>query len=900
MRVSWGHRSPVSHPFYLSLSTNEVSVTDLKPIGFEQGDTLEGTVCKTQAGAGDVDGLELTIAFPERKIEELGNVQRIWKYLLDKSEGDSARRWQTDPGLRPDSRKLTVQLSEDGTRGFSVTVDELLTNKSFWVPELDIFLSAGETPVSFDEHQQELKPWTSRRVIDQLEREPEATYEEYTARWEDMGNPGYTNPAAVPPGHIVCVSWDSAIPKFGIDRVAGVWNDYGNPDHFRFSFEFGDPSSKIPAAWKSQKLTDGLPVLTTTFERGGVRYEVEQFAYPLHGPPPERRGDIDMVLLQKVHLTELTGEPQAVSFEMAHRREAGPGTSVSVRTNGSVLLAEESTSGVLLGIDAPGFVVTPTIGSATNWTTIGIRVQASLPPNGTKELVIKLPSPLVAKADYESFRALDYSTARETTLKFWTEYLARGAQFVVPEQAVNDLFRANLWHALRLPRRHSSSGGTPAIDLPYSNFAYDQHGTPWPVNQCVYVDYMLYDLRGYHAISAEELAVMYANNQQPNGHIGGFANWGVYTPGMIYSTAQHFLLSGDRASLDQLLPQTLKALDWCLAELKEAAERSGPTRGLVLAPLNDLSHEQKAWAFNQAYLYAGTELLGRVLLEMQHPRAQECINAAHTLREAIQRGFGWATTQSPLVQLADHTWIPYVPCDALTPRRQLDVWYPTDVDCGALHLSRLEALDPNGLLTTFLLNDHEDNLFLNEWGMANEPVYNPHGTAYLLRDQPKPSIRAFYSMMACAFSHSTFEPVEHRWCWGQYFGPPSTDGAWFELYRRMLIDERDDNTLLLCQATPRKWLEPGKQIRVERAPTYYGRLNLTVSSRANVNEISATIDLEQMNRPTALLLRLRHPRALPMKSVLVNDKVWTDFDPTKEWIRIVEPGQSHFEITARY
>jgi hypothetical protein len=268
--------------------------------------------------------------------------------------------------------------------------------------------------------------------------------------------------------------------------------------------------------------------------------------------------------------------------------------------------------------------------------------------------------------------------------------------------------------------------------------------------------------------------------------------------------------------------------------------------------------------------------------------------------ESIQHEFAQATAQSPLVQLRDHTWLPYVPCDALTPRRLLEIWYPTDVDCGALHLARLKAVDPNGWLTTCLLNDHEDNLFLNHWGMANEPVYNQHATAYLLRDDVKPAIRAFYSMMACAFSHSTFEPVEHRWSWGQYFGPPSTDGAWFELYRKMLIHELDDNSLLLCEATPRKWLENGKQVRIERAPTYYGLLNLTLNSRAASNEISAVIELKQRKQPSALLLRLRHPSGHAIKSALVNGKKWNDFDVTKEWIRIPNPTQTHYEIMAQY
>ena len=203
-------------------------------------------------------------------------------------------------------------------------------------------------------------------------------------------------------------------------------------------------------------------------------------------------------------------------------------------------------------------------------------------------------------------------------------------------------------------------------------------------------------------------------------------------------------------------------------------------------------------------------------------------------------------------------------------------------------------------MTTFLLHDHEDNLFLNGWGMANEPVYNQHATAYLLRDDVKPAIRAFYSMLACAFSHSVLEPVEHRWGWGQYFGPPSTDGAWFDLYRHMLIHELDDDTLLLLQATPRKWLEDGKQIRVERAPTYYGPLSLSVTSRASAGELHANIEMPSRKRPQALLVRLRHPEEKPLREVLVNGRSWTDFDPRQEWVRIAAPTADRYEIVTRY
>jgi len=154
--------------------------------------------------------------------------------------------------------------------------------------------------------------------------------------------------------------------------------------------------------------------------------------------------------------------------------------------------------------------------------------------------------------------------------------------------------------------------------------------------------------------------------------------------------------------------------------------------------------------------------------------------------------------------------------------------------------------------------------------------------------------------MACAFSHSALEPVEHRWGWGQYFGPPSTDGAWFELYRHMLIHELDDDTLLLLQATPRKWLEDGKRIQVDHAPTYYGELSMSVESKAASGELAAQIEMPERRRPGRLLVRFRHPQNKPMRSVSVNGQDWANCDIQKEWVVIPEPRRERYTIIARY
>jgi hypothetical protein len=910
LRVSWGHQSPGGTSFYLRFLTNDVVVSESASQGIEPGDRLEDGAWFTHAGGGHVDAIECTLRYPVRPVTVITNLQRIWADLIARSDSETAYRLQQDPAYRPDTRKLTLQMDPEGTRGFSVTVDQLLQGKVFWVPSLDVFLTAGDPLESFSDHQQKIQRWKGQRILDQVDRGPEATYEEFKARWQDMGHPAYRNPAQTGPGQIVCLTWDSALSKFGVDRGAGLWNDYGNPDRFHVWLDFADVAQNLSASWKGQKLAEGLPVITTILEREGIRYEIEQFAYPLDGPPKERRGDIPMVLLEKVTLTNPSDHLVSAAVKLRHRRLLPNSAQVRLVTGPDlVLLREAGSRSVFMAVDGAGLegqlnqVGGPERAKQDNpqtaWQTAELVLNVDVSARGSREFIVRLPSPSVPPEDQDKLLALNYGAARQQTLAFWSDYLARGARFIVPEPAVNDLFRANLWHALRLPRRHGGAGPDVKIDLPYSNFAYDQKGTPWPVNQAVYVDYMIYDLRGYPQLSAEELRAIYTNNQEPNGHVGGFANWGVYTPGMVYSVAKNYLLSGDRPSLDSLLPQTLKALDWCLSEISKGQERSGASSGLVRAPLNDGTGDG-IWAFNQAYFYAALDLLGKALRQIDHPRAQECVNAATAFRRSVERGFGAATMLSPLVPLRDHTWTPYVPCEALTPRRILQQWYPTDVDTGATHLPRLKALAPDGLLSDALLQDHEDNLYLHGWGMANEPVYNQQATAYLLRDDPKAVIRAFYSMMACAFSHSVFEPVEHRWTWGQYFGPPSTDGAWFELYRHMLIQERDDDALILLQAIPRKWLEDGHKISIERASTYYGNLSLTVESHAASGKLLTEIDMPDRARPRVLLLRLRHPQSRPIRSVTVNGGAWSDFDPQKEWVRIPDPGARHYSVVSEY
>lgn len=888
LSVSIGYTAKERAPFFVKLTGSPNVAVD---------DSAEW---QGSSGAGHIETHSFMLRYAPAVVKPIEDMHVIWADLIAHSDADTVTRLTGDPAWRQDDRKFTLTLNAEDTRGFSLTVDQLLQNKTFWVPSLDVYISTGPAPRSYSEIQSELAPHAGSRVLETVERAPEATYAEYKAKWADMGSPDYMHPVQEGPGHIICLSWDSTLAKFGIDRGAGVWNDYGNPDHFRFWYEFANLAEGITPYWKSQKLQDGLPIVTTTFERDQVRYEIEQFAYPMNGPPPGREGDVPMTLLQRVRLTDLSGQARTLPVTMVHERSLPPEDDPGIteeKVGPQTILEDTAHHDVLLAFNVGD--------AALHWAgvqeqgqkekRVDVAVTVQLPANGTKELFVTLPSPMVNSNSRDTLAALDYAVAREKTVQFWNSYLARGAKFEVPEPAVNDLFRANLWHALRLPRKHRDG----EMDLPYSNFAYSQTGTPWPINQAVYVDYMLYGLRGYNDVATGELKAIYHNNQEFSGRVNGFAHWHAYTPGMLYAVAQDYLLSDDRKSFEALLPDTLRALDWSIAEIQNASSPSGPTRGLVSGPLNDLTGNGY-WAFNQAYLYAGIELMGKALARYGSPRAEQCSRIAGKYRDAIEHAFSDATVESPLVQLRDHTWTPYVPSNAAAPGRNYGLWYPSDVDTGATHLLRLKALPERGVLADSLLNDHEDNLFLHGWGLANEPVYDQQATAYLYRDDVKAVINAFYSMMAGGFSHGVYEPVEHRWRWGQYFGPPSTDGAWFELYRNMLVRETDDQTLLLLQATPRAWLQDGKQIRVERAPTWFGNVSLEVQSFANTGRIQAMLQLDGRQSGTSILLRFRHPDGKLIRSVTVNGKPWQDFDAGKEWVRISNAGPGKYDVVATY
>ena len=102
----------------------------------------------------------------------------------------------------------------------------------------------------------------------------------------------------------------------------------------------------------------------------------------------------------------------------------------------------------------------------------------------------------------------------------------------------------------------------------------------------------------------------------------------------------------------------------------------------------------------------------------------------------------------------------------------------------------------------------------------------------------------------------------------------------------MMLVMEDGPSLWLARATPRAWLQQGKRIGVTKAPTCFGTLVYEIVSDVDNGKITAAVQMPSRNPPKSVLLRFRHPKALPIKSVEVNGKPWTDFDKYREIIRL--------------
>lgn len=139
----------------------------------------------------------------------------------------------------------------------------------------------------------------------------------------------------------------------------------------------------------------------------------------------------------------------------------------------------------------------------------------------------------------------------------------------------------------------------------------------------------------------------------------------------------------------------------------------------------------------------------------------------------------------------------------------------------------------------------------------------------------------------------------------EYSFPNSAANAeTLDMLRVLLVREERDRNLPtgvvdLAQAAPRAWLADGQRIEIRHAPTEFGALSFRIDSKIRDGTISAEIDPPGRRQYRELRVYLRHPQSLAIARVRLNGKPYRAFDAAKGYIAL-HSGPAHFSVEAFY
>jgi hypothetical protein len=326
--------------------------------------------------------------------------------------------------------------------------------------------------------------------------------------------------------------------------------------------------------------------------------------------------------------------------------------------------------------------------------------------------------------------------------------------------------------------------------------------------------------------------------------------------------------------------------------------------------------DYRCWLSTNAYSYWGMENAARALADIGHQDAQRLLDEARAYREDILRAFREAMVRSPVVRLRDGSHIPHMPPDV--HRRGRSFGWITETLEGAIHMIRCGVLDPHDRESTWIIKDFEDNLYLSEqygytlddldryWfsrgGFSMQPNLLCNPIPYLMRDEIKHFLRAYFNAFAVGFFPDTCMMTEHPlpnigdWTGDHYKSSDESQSTYW--LRLMFIMERD-NDLYLGMGIPRYWLKDGQEVSIERAETYFGTMSLRITSHTASGKIEMTLDPPTRNVPEHTYVRFRHPDGKPLTGVTINEKEYHEFDPEQELIMLPRSAQ-RLAIVALY
>lgn len=499
--------------------------------------------------------------------------------------------------------------------------------------------------------------------------------------------------------------------------------------------------------------------------------------------------------------------------------------------------------------------------SGTNESTNGRTVAEwtlSLTGKGSQSVFLKIPLGDPAAGATE-IKGDEFDRCRADASKYWKNLLSEGMEIRVPEQRINEAWRAWLaYNCINTDKvgdvyEPRDGGGYYEMVYGYSAILYcnalDQYGYHDDARR--YLDSL------FTFVSPEGLI---AKNVGP-----------LDTGALLQMIYQHYELTGDEEWLRRVSPVMVRMCNW-IANARKAAmaeqDPESPVRGLLkYRPYCD--DPVPAYSYlTDTYLCVGLESaakgLRRVGLEKE---AEEAAAEAANYRAAIER--------SMRLNVFEHEGTRLLPMYPETRKLLKDNGYTGADYYGLVACMVLETgfLSPTDELAQCIVNTLETRggLLLGvstfQGGIDHAYTYG-YWMNCLERGLVKPAILGLYSSMAHGSTRATYSSVEindvregKNWSTLPHM---YSNTQQLRLLRNMLICEKDDE-LQIAPAIPRHWLSAGSRVAVTHAPTKFGEVSYTIESDG---ACSATVRLSPPVRkaPSAIHATLRHPEGWQIKA----------------------------------
>ena len=121
------------------------------------------------------------------------------------------------------------------------------------------------------------------------------------------------------------------------------------------------------------------------------------------------------------------------------------------------------------------------------------------------------------------------------------------------------------------------------------------------------------------------------------------------------------------------------------------------------------------------------------------------------------------------------------------------------------------------------------------------------------------------------------------------------------LVRWMLVlEDSDDDKLYFGKGLPRDWVGSGKEIKIQQAPTRWGRVDFAMQAAPGKKTVTARVTLSKAASPAEIQVKFRLPSEFTLASTAVNGKPATFSGAHNDTVSVQTRGAKSFEIVAEY